>query len=64
MTPSLSFSLDLDRGTRVFGDHDVRRAAPRGWDLLANTPVPLRTHIRDGVAELVDAPARPKAAGR
>ena len=53
MTPSLSFSLDLDRGARVFGDHDVARAAPRGWDLLANTPVPLRSHVRDGVAELL-----------
>ena len=43
-------ALDLDPAHRVFGDAASARAAPRGWDFLASTPVPLRAKMRDDIA--------------
>ena len=43
-------ALDLDPAHRVFGDAASARAAPRGWDFLGSTPVPLRAKMRDDIA--------------
>jgi len=47
--------LDLDPAHRVFGDPASMRAAPRGWDFLGSTPVPLRARMRDEIAQAVQA---------
>ncbi len=31
------------------------RAAPRGWDFLGSTPVPLRARMRDDIAQAAQA---------
>lgn len=54
MTP-LRIALDLDPALRVFGDSASARAAPRGWDFLGSSPVPLRARMRDDIAGAVQA---------
>jgi ABC-type Fe3+ transport system substrate-binding protein len=48
-------ALDLDPAHRVFGHSAAARAAPRGWDFLGSTPVPLRVKMRDGIAQAIRA---------
>jgi ABC-type Fe3+ transport system substrate-binding protein len=54
VTP-LRIALDLDPALRVFGDSASARAAPRGWDFLGSSPVPLRARMRDDIARAVQA---------
>jgi ABC-type Fe3+ transport system substrate-binding protein len=48
-------ALDLDPARRVFGDSASARAAPRGWDFLGSTRVPLRGRMREEIALAVQA---------
>lgn len=47
--------LDVDPAHHVFGDSVAASAAPRGWDFLGSTPVPLRARMRDEVAQVVQS---------
>jgi ABC-type Fe3+ transport system substrate-binding protein len=47
--------FDLDPARRTFGDPFAAERSPRGLDLLASSPVPLRMQMRDDLAQVIGA---------